>query len=230
MIFRAQADIDKDTELKFGYISAMEPLKERKMMLGKYGFECQCQICVAETETSHKMMKRRDNITKEIIALFENEEAVGLHIYLEKLEALDATYVNPPPLEPRKAVITPIMNIIPELIRSHLYTESIGLILRLLHWLGFELAITETSFRILRWGFIVDEIVMAMADLCDAYRATNPKLLVDAEKVAKTCYLIMCGEDGSWEAEYGRGGKHEKEADRGRVEDLVDGVGGMKLA
>lgn len=230
MIFRAQADIPANIELKFGYISAMEPLKERRIMLGKYGFECGCQICKAEAATSGKKMRRRDAVTKEIIALFEAEKPTGFHTYMEKLEALEKTYIHPPTVEPRKAVITPVMNIVPELLRSQLYTQAIDFILRLLNWLGFELAITETSFVVVRWGFLVDDIVMALADLCDACRVVRPGLLKGAEGVAKRAYLIMCGEDVSWEGECGRDGRHEMEGRMGstrKVEDLVDGVEGM---
>lgn len=230
MIFRAQADIPANTELKFGYISAMETLKERKAMLKNYGFECACSICVAEGSTPHKRMKKRDNIAKEIIALFEKGEEMGLHIYMEKLEAMDKTYIHPPSVEPRKMVITPIINILPELLRCHLYIQAIELILRLLGWLGFEVAVTNSSFKVTKWGFLVDEIPMVLADLCDAFRIVRPMLFADGNAVAKKAYLIMCGEDESWEMEYGRDGRHALEGGKGKVEDLVDGVGGMKFA
>jgi len=231
MIFRAQCDIAEGEELKFGYISGMEPLAERKKMLGKYGFECGCGICIAEASTSRKKFKRRDSITKEIITLFEAEKPTGLHIYLAHLEALDATYIYPPSVEPRKAVVTPVMNILPELLRSRMYVQAVELVLLLLRQLGFVVAVTDTSFEVTRWGFMVDEIVMALADLCDAFRVVEPRLLADVEDVARKAYLIMCGEDGSWEAEYGRHGSNERQGEKemGRVEDLVEGVEGMKV-
>ncbi|KAK4693365.1 hypothetical protein P7C71_g4019, partial [Lecanoromycetidae sp. Uapishka_2] len=211
MIFRAQADIPANTELKFGYISGMEPLEERQKILKKYGFECRCQICEAEEATSHKKLKRRDAITKDIIMLFEKEEPVSLHVYLDKLNELDKTYKHPPKVEPRKAMITPTMNLLPEILRAERYNDAIDLVLNLLMWLGFEFIMSATGLVVTRWGFMTDDIVMALADLCDAYRIAKPSFTANAERVAKKAYLIMCGEDESWEEEYGKSGKHQSE-------------------
>lgn len=75
----------------------------------------------------------------------------------------------------------------------------------MLQALGFETEITASSFKILQWGFLVDDIVMALADLIDAYAVTNPALVSDVTEIAKTVYEIMCGERVSWDGTYGRG-------------------------
>lgn len=81
MIFRAQADIPADTELKFGYISCLEKYEERQQMLKKWGFQCECQVCLAEKESSHKKAKKRAGIIEEIIANFEKSTATDLGVY-----------------------------------------------------------------------------------------------------------------------------------------------------
>lgn len=81
MIFRAQADIPADTELKFGYLSCLEKYDERQQMLKKWGFQCECQVCVAEKGTSQKKLKKRAKVIEEIIEHFEKNSATDLGVY-----------------------------------------------------------------------------------------------------------------------------------------------------
>lgn len=97
-------------------------------------------------------------------------------------------------MEPRKSMVGPIINLISACHSDGLATQVIELTLRMLHALGFETEITATSFKVTRWGFMVDEVVVALADMCDGYAAINPTLHEDVLEVAKTAYEIMCGE------------------------------------
>ena len=81
MIFRAQADIPADTELKIGYISCLEGYEQRQKMLQKWGFQCECQVCLAEKDCSHKKSKKRAKIVEEIIKHFEEKTANDLGMY-----------------------------------------------------------------------------------------------------------------------------------------------------
>ena len=105
----------------------------------------------------------------------------------------------------------------------------------MLHALGFETEITETSFKITRWGFMIDEVVVALADMCDGYAAVAPRLHGDALEVAKLAYEIMCGERVSWDKTYGgdRRGKFGATAATdgavAMVDRIRDGVQGMTL-
>ena len=81
MIFRAQADIPADTELKFGYISCLEKYEERQKMLKKWGFQCECQVCLAEKDCSHKKVKKRAKIVEDIIGHFEKNTGTDLGVY-----------------------------------------------------------------------------------------------------------------------------------------------------
>ena len=100
----------------------------------------------------------------------------------------------------------------------------------MLHGLGFETEITPTSFKITRWGFMVDEVVVALADMCDGYAAVTPELYDDVLEVAKTAYEIMCGERVSWDKTYGSDRRAKLGETKGKMEDLVDGVQGMRFA
>ena len=81
MVFRAQADIPADTELKFGYISCLEDYEQRQKLLKKWGFQCECQVCLVEKEHSHKQVKKRTKTIVKIIGLFEMETGTDLGVY-----------------------------------------------------------------------------------------------------------------------------------------------------
>ena len=132
-------------------------------------------------------------------------------------------------MEPRKSLVGPIINLISACHSDGLATQVIELTLRMLHALGFKTDITATSFKITRWGFMVDEVVVALADMCDGYAAVNPTLYDDVLELAKTAYEIMCGERVSWDMTYGSDRRAKLGGSAGRVEDLVDGVQGMKF-
>ena len=99
----------------------------------------------------------------------------------------------------------------------------------MLHALGFETRITATSFKITRWGFMVDEVVVALADMSDGYAAINPPLYDDVLEIAKTAYEIMCGERVTWAKTYGGTMRRKLGGTNGIVESFVDGVQGMKF-
>ena len=97
----------------------------------------------------------------------------------------------------------------------------------MLRALGFEFETTTTSFKITRWGFMVDEVVVALADMCDGYAVVTPTLYDDVLEVAKTAYEIMCGERVSWDKTYGSDDRGKLGRTAGRVEAVMDGVKGM---
>ena len=74
---------------------------------------------------------------------------------------------------------------------------------------------------------MVDEVVVALADMCDGYAAVSPDLYDDVLEVAKTAYEIMCGERDSWDKTYGSDRRAKLGDSAGRMGDLVDGVQGM---
>ena len=99
----------------------------------------------------------------------------------------------------------------------------------MLHALGFETEITASSFKVIRWGFMVDEVIVALANMSDGYAAVNPTLHNDVLEVAKTAYEIMCGERVSWATTYGSDRRGKLGGTAGIIEDVVDGVQGMRV-
>ena len=95
----------------------------------------------------------------------------------------------------------------------------------MLRALGFEIEITTTSFEITRWGFMVDEVVIALADMCDGYAVVSPMLYDDALEVANTAYESMCGERVSLDRTYGSDDRGTLGRTAGRVDAGVQGMG-----
>ncbi len=122
-----------------------------------------------------------------------------------------------------------MINLISACHSDGLVPQVIELTLQMLHALGFETEITTDSFKITRWGFMVDEVVVAMADMCDGYALVNPTLYDDVLEVAKTAYEIMCGERVSWDKTYGSHRRVKLGDTAGSMGDVVDGVQGMSF-
>ena len=122
-----------------------------------------------------------------------------------------------------------MINLISACHSDGLVPQVIELTLQMLHALGFETEITTNSFKITRWGFMVDEVVVAMADMCDGYAVVNPTLYDDVLEVAKTAYEIMCGERVSWDKTYGSHRRVKLGDTAGNMKDVVDGVQGMSF-
>ena len=115
-------------------------------------------------------------------------------------------------------MINPLTNLITSALDSDMPYQVIDLVYRLLTALGFlceapsptELASTNSArqgarFKITRWGFLIDELVRSLVDLCDAYGILKMEgFRRDAEREAKLAYLIMCGENVTWDDAYGR--------------------------
>ena len=126
-------------------------------------------------------------------------------------------------------MIGPMINLISACHSDGLVPQVIELTLQMLHALGFETEITTNSFKITRWGFMVDEVVVAMADMCDGYAVVNPTLYDDVLEVAKTAYEIMCGERVSWDKTYGSHMRVKLVDTAGNMKYVVDGVQGMSF-
>ena len=211
IILRAQAHIPRDTELRLGYTSCFEPVSQRRAFLSHYGFNCECERCITEAGTPQADLETRDKISMEIERLMEGNDGMGVGVYMKMLEVFDATYKTTQSVEPRLAFVSPLLNILAAAKAEDMHVHVISLVCRLLRSLGFVVRVSlhggEKRFEILKWGFLIDEIVIAMTDLVQAFEALGQEgWRRGAEREAKKCYLIMCGEDSSWNEVYTEGG------------------------
>ena len=203
MIFRAQQAVAVDTELTLGYISGFEDYAGRQEDLNRYGFTCVCSMCEGQRTTPAEKFKKRSKIMQDIIGCFEKPTATDVKEYYDFLTALDLTYVHPQRAEPRQAFIVPCANLVTACAHDKMPSQVIHLGLILLRALGFEMNVTTSTFEITYWGLLTDEVVPVLADMWTAYGTVAPAVVEQVEKVAKMAYLIIAGEDVSFEGAYG---------------------------
>ena len=203
MIFRAQADVPANTELKFGYVGGFEEYAERQGALQKYGFTCECSICESQRTTPASKLAKRSQILHAIIDSFEKDAASEIGEYFDLLMDLDETYVHPRREEPRREFIIPCSNLITACSQGRMPHQVVRLSLILLRALGFEMDVTPTIFKVTRWGLLTDEVVTVFAELWTAYGTVEPAVISQVEQTARLAYLIMAGEDVSFEGAYG---------------------------
>lgn len=204
MIWRTQIDIAPNVELNSAYISDTQDYAVRQESVAKYGFACECQICLAEKATPPAMIKDRDTIVLEIIKCFEASTPMDLDVYFTLLGKLQATYIFPPSQEPRRNLILPIMNLMEACKKGgNMLAPLIKLGITLLQGLGFELDVTLSSWKIKTWGYMCDDVVPVLADLWQACGTMQLRLFEGLERDLKTAFTIMAGEGESFEGMYG---------------------------
>ena len=69
--------------------------------------------------------------------------------------------------------------------------------------LGFELDISETKFKIPKWGIVADYTNQILAHLWNVYGDLQPALCNDVEEVLRTAYEMVISERRSFEETYG---------------------------
>ena len=217
IILRAQTHIPRGTEVRLDYTSCLESVSQRRKILSHYGFHCECERCVSEAGTAPANLETRENILREIGKLRIGGH-VGLGYYMMKIMAINATYTASPSVEPKLALVNPLLNLLSAALVRDMHEFAIALICRLLRALGWVVA-DPSQFDIWKWGFFTDDIVVLMTDLALAFEAVGQLWSKRvAERVAKKCYLIMCGEDVSWEEVYEGDGRVEE----GTLEELLE--------
>ena len=226
MIWRAQADIAPNTELKFGYIAGTQDYAGRQEALSKYGFICECQICLSEKKTTLAKIKDRDMMLLEIIKRFESPTPTDIEVYFTLFDKMQSTYAFPPSQEPRRGLIVPILNLLEVCKSKSILAPLVQLSIMLLEGLGFELDVTFSSWRIKTWGFVCDDVVPLLADLWQACGTLLPGLCNGLGMDLKIAYTIMAGEVESFEGMYGSARPEKLEE---RLRDM-DSVGMQEMA
>ena len=203
MVWRAQTDIPPNTELKFGYISGVQDYAGRQEAVGKYGFTCECNVCLSEKNTPPDKMKERDMIVLEIIKCFENPTPTDIEVYFKFIEDLQSTYLFPPSQDPRRSLIIPIINLTTVCKAENMPAPLMRLGIALLQGLGFELDVTLSSWRTKTWGYMCDDVVPLLADLLQVCGKINPRLCEGLYEDLRKAYTIMAGEVESFDGYYG---------------------------
>ena len=205
IIFRAQLPITRGTELTTGYVTNNEALADRKSDIKNWGFECNCPRCEIQAQESEQTRDSRRQIMSELVDAFEKPNPTSMEDYFAQLNRLSATYGNSPTSEdPRTVLVLPCITIMRAAAHEGMPHTVVKLALFMLRGLGFEiLVIPRREWRVLRWGMYDDEVVGVMAEMWRAYAEVDPEIVRQVEGYLRLAYLVVCGEDTSFEGRYG---------------------------
>ena len=140
---------------------------------------------------------------EDIIESFEKPVPTDMEIYHALLSRLDQTYDFSRREEPRRAFIPPCTSLIAACAHDNMPQQVVTLGIILLRALGFEMTITPSRFEISHWGYVTDELVSVLADMWTAYGTVEPSIVNDVEKILRTAYCMMAGEEVSFAGAYG---------------------------
>ena len=134
---------------------------------------------------------------------FEKPNSTDMDDYYALLSKLEQTYAFSQEEEPRRTFLIPCISLIGACAHDNMPQEVVKLGVILLRALGFEMSITRSCFKVSRWGLMTDELVSVLGDMWTAYGTVEPAVVKDVEKVLRTAYCMMAGEEVSFAGAYG---------------------------
>lgn len=205
MIVRATQDLEPDTEITFWYQSPDGTrLKNSQEMLKTWEFVCDCAICQDAKETKATVVAERRKLLERMKRVCDSGINTGKVERL--LKALDNTYTRPADEVPRLLLWDPRLLLVRVYIaRNDMIKglESVGKVLTALGFIIVGADSSSASFRVVKWGLVLDHLVEAFLHARTAFQATGAwEDSRRAEEYAKVAYRIVVGEDTSFESTY----------------------------
>ncbi|RMZ69230.1 TPR domain [Pyrenophora seminiperda CCB06] len=211
VIMRAARDLDAGTELTIAYAVPHEQA-DMKMLFEKWDFICSCARCsdIKNTEASVIAERQRlDALLKDLISSAPSTHDYAIRI--KKVEGLlrdfNNTYRLPAGDVPRLSLIQQVHLY---LIRVHMgrgefkkTLECVGNLLTSLGFTFYGLDDTSEDFKITRWGMIPHSLMEGFHNAREAFAGLKlEKKSQQAKHYAKLAYLLIVGEDTSFEKSY----------------------------
>ena len=213
LILRATRNIPAGQEISFWYAppKADHNFDKTQKKLQNWDFECSCEICSHDRETSNKKKKKRAALLKEWdVAAKHVVGETGLANIERLLAALEQTYTVPAAMAPRLALWDPYLALTRVYVSNEGPERTITIAWKVLAALGFVVKRDSSSifspFEVEQWGLMVDPLVETWLHLWLSYgllRPLQPMLCAKAEQYAKITYRICVGEDESFEEKVG---------------------------
>jgi hypothetical protein len=206
-IIRARCDIPADTELTFWYKVPTGDHYKMQKGLEHWGFQCKCAICLDSKNTPKKLLKRRNDLLGDLKATL-NAANVNTVKAERILDTISQTYKHPPTDVPRLVLREPYATLASIYAKQGNAEKVTAMSLKALESLGFiikgaqlPLSPIET-FRVEKWGIMMDDVISMWVHLWNAYSAFAPHLLGQAADCGKLAYKICVGEDVTFEESY----------------------------
>ena len=213
LILRATRNIPAGQEITFWYAppKADHSSDKTQEKLQNWDFQCTCEICSHDRETSNQKKKKRAALLKEWeLAAKHVVGETGLANIERLLAAIEQTYTVPAAVVPRLALWDPYLALTRVYISNGGPERTISTAWKVLAALGFVFKRDSSSifspFEVEQWGLMADPLIETWVHLWLSYgllRPRQPMLGARAEQYAKLTYRICVGEDESFEEKVG---------------------------
>ncbi|TVY84556.1 hypothetical protein LSUE1_G000747 [Lachnellula suecica] len=213
-IMRASCDIPANTELTFWYRIPTGDCHEMQKGLENWGFQCKCEICIDSENTPKKMLKKRNDLFGDLKATLDVAN-VNTAKAERLLKALGQTYKKSPAEVPRLALREPYTHLAAIFSQQKNAEKVVAMVLKTVESLGFVIrgahlpVLPAETFRVERWGVMMDDVIGMWVHLWNAYSEMAPHLLPQVAECGKTAYKICIGEDVTFKESYEQKGDLE---------------------
>jgi hypothetical protein len=208
MVVRATQDLEADTEITFWYKQPTGDHSEDPQQVHKsWGFICDCAMCQDAKKTKAAVITERRKILERMKRVCGSSNGIQAGQLERLLKTLDHTYTQPADEVPRLLLWDP------QLLLARVYMaqnnmikglESVGKVLIALGFIVDGVDASSTSFRVVKWGLVVDHLVETFLHARIAFKAVGAKDdSTRAETYAKCAYRMVVGEDVSFRSTYG---------------------------
>ncbi|CAI7667777.1 unnamed protein product [Penicillium viridicatum] len=219
MIIRAATDIPENTELTIWYL--LPAPENQPMDFRHWGFECCCAMCADVRATEPRVLWARTRQREQIAMALGKKSRQRAEILIESLAK---TYPHPLEQVLRLGLWEPLTSIALVYDSLKQQDEAREAVSRALAAVGFVIeGGVEGPLVVKKWGFTMDNLVIAWIILGKSLLKVAPERAMQAERYARMAYLISVGEDASFDATYGMilEVAHEPPSEEGQVEGWV---------
>ncbi|KAH6687773.1 TPR domain protein [Plectosphaerella plurivora] len=212
-IVRAARDLPAGAELFLDYAPALlfQSYDSVQRNLAQHEFKCTCELCEMKMKTSAYSLQRRQALHNEFQQmLFGNRAADAYHIPAMQrmnvnraeqiIELMTRTFPEGPV---RMELFQPYTMLAGVLLTHHKPEEAVKLIAQGLRAVDFEVTARlrpRPVFRIIRWGYVFEDLPMTLMTLFVAYRCVGATAVCDeVRRYARVAYSIHMGEGDTME-------------------------------
>lgn len=207
LILRASEDLDAGTELVFPYVfsDACTSYEEIQQKLKKWGFTCQCALCLDKKSTPMKTIQRRRILYQDLKSALSNDHPEPQIPELQRmLNQIQKAY-NAKESGVYQALWYPYLTIARRLKKQRRFSDAAETALRGLETLGYKIVAcpprkdaADQKFEIQRWGQPLPAITKLLHVVFTAYQELAPSLCEVVRQYAKIAYSMIVGQDGTF--------------------------------
>lgn len=207
-IVRATRDLEEGSELfvSYGLPCELHSYEETQERLRKWGFTCDCDLCLDQKVTSKEVMAQRESLRKSLRQFMESQSGeMDIPNAQKTFETLEQTYSATAkiPGAVRMELYMHYFNFGMKLLDVNRPSEAIEATLKGLEALGFVISASPPRRRpkssnpellIKQWGVAVPFSADAFLTLHRAYKRIAPQLSVAARTYMEVAYSMVMGE------------------------------------